>query len=162
MSKRSRSKPEKLWPSKAAVDAARAAPEPTTPPPTDTTADDRDDQAPPLVPDEFQRRLTAMQISRSITRAIVTDAPDDEQPSREQLARMLGRYRAVVEGRLSYANLEPGIDKLRRAAEATDAAEAALRGGRYSDARHLVGLVQGILYSVGIHTWEYLVGDDER
>lgn len=89
-------------------------------------------------------------------------APAEHSVSDAQLLKMLARYRATIEGRLDYANNEPGIDHLRKALELIDAAEQMIAGGQHADARQLVGLVQGILYALGVHRWDYIASDDER
>jgi hypothetical protein len=88
--------------------------------------------------------------------------PNPPTVSDVQLHLMLTRYRATIDGRLHYAKLESGTDHLRKAAELVIAAQDALNHGQHADARQLVGLIQGILYTLGVHRWDYIASDDER
>lgn len=84
-----------------------------------------------------------------------------ESINAEQLRRMLTRYGRVLDDR---TKLDPtdAPPNLVRARTCVEAALGAIVNGAITDARHLTGLVQGVLLCSGIHTWEYLATDDRR
>lgn len=96
--------------------------------------------------------------------SIVETRPPAQTPSLAQLGRMTARYIAMTSSWLHYNSIGAvaHADRMQRASMLAGAAAVAIDGGQYSDARQLVGLVQGILYAVGIYNWEHIASDDER
>lgn len=131
--------------------------------------DDHDDLKSPRLTictgDISPERLAALQTARSTARAIILDS---DVPSKGQLVRMFERYRAVIAEwqRINGAGTHAGADKIERAMQCCDTALGMLSDDKvfaaYADIRQLVGIVQGIMYTVGLHTWEYLASDDTR
>lgn len=107
-------------------------------------------------------QLAKLQAAHRTTPMIIIDA--DDAPGYQQLARMIARYNVVIAEwvRINGNGTHAGADKVDRALQCCITAIGAIREHRYADARQLVGIVQGILYTVGIHNWEYLASDDAR
>lgn len=79
-----------------------------------------------------------------------------------QLRKMIARYIATIDEHFRIVGPDAGDLELERARDAASAADELVRAGEVTDARHLVGLVQGILLCKKIRTWEYLASDDAR
>ena len=96
-----------------------------------------------------------------MSRDIIRKDKSRDSIAPEQLRRMLTRYASTLDAREKLNPFE-AHPNLARARTCVDAALGALSTNSISDARHLCGVVQGILLASGIHTWEYLASDDRR
>lgn len=84
--------------------------------------------------------------------------------NKTQVAKVLASHRETITSWLSFSErgVHHNTDKMKKALECVNAGAFALEENKLATAIQHLGFVRGILYAVGVHTWEYLQRDGRR